>query len=170
MPVDCLLPSVVSASVHDPASSRSLTSCASASSIPRGRLAPFSQVFVRPPRSLHILLLLIRPAAQLVLFAVRPYLVVTTMGFLKHLRSKSRNKSQQELHFYPKKGKDYSVALPAHILERIFAFVCPHTTDETYEVSERSITLSACVLCDLRDLASCSLVSRRWQSLAQPLL
>ncbi|KAF8861231.1 hypothetical protein BDZ45DRAFT_282307 [Acephala macrosclerotiorum] len=56
--------------------------------------------------------------------------------------------------------------LPGPILERIFAFVCPHTQDETYESCEQSAVEDTCMLCDLRDLAHCAQVSRRWRTLA----
>ncbi|KAK3685537.1 hypothetical protein B0T22DRAFT_221162 [Podospora appendiculata] len=53
--------------------------------------------------------------------------------------------------------------LPPAILERIFAFVCPHTLDESYETCEQSAIEDACMLCDLRDLAHCVAVSKRWR-------
>ena len=56
--------------------------------------------------------------------------------------------------------------LPDPVLERIFAFVCPHTQDETYETQEQSSVEDACMLCDLRDLAHCVQVSRRWRKAA----
>ncbi|RWA07255.1 hypothetical protein EKO27_g7857 [Xylaria grammica] len=43
--------------------------------------------------------------------------------------------------------------LPAPILERVFSFVCPHSSDESYETCERSAVEDTCMLCDLRDLA-----------------
>lgn len=54
--------------------------------------------------------------------------------------------------------------LPSPVLERIFAFVCPHTQDSTYESQEQSSLEDACMLCDLRDLAHCLLVSRKWRA------
>ncbi|KAI0552555.1 hypothetical protein F4679DRAFT_71945 [Xylaria curta] len=53
--------------------------------------------------------------------------------------------------------------LPAPILERVFAFVCPHSSDETYETCERSAVEDACMLCDLRDLAHASQVCKLWR-------
>lgn len=53
--------------------------------------------------------------------------------------------------------------IPDTVLERIFAFVCPHTQDETYEKCEDSSVEDACMLCDLRDLARCVKVCRRWR-------
>ncbi|KAB8360568.1 hypothetical protein FH972_024308 [Carpinus fangiana] len=94
------------------------------------------------------------------------------MGFLKHFRSKSRLKqSQEELPSYPRaRGPDPTTALPNTVLRNIFSFVCPHVTDETYEVSERSQLGSGCGLCDLRDLAHCTRVNRQWYNVAQDLL
>lgn len=60
--------------------------------------------------------------------------------------------------------------LPGPVLERIFAFVCPHTQDRTYETQEQSSLEDACMLCDLRDLAHCLQVNRRWKSKAAKVL
>ncbi|KOS18635.1 hypothetical protein ESCO_000380 [Escovopsis weberi] len=57
-------------------------------------------------------------------------------------------------------------ALPGAVLERIFAFVCPHAADESYETHESSVSDSGCMLCDTRDLAHCALVSRSWHESA----
>jgi hypothetical protein len=57
-------------------------------------------------------------------------------------------------------------ALPEPILERIFAFVCPHTQDDTYESCEQSAVEDTCMLCDLRDLSHCAQTSRRWRRCA----
>ncbi|KAJ4306560.1 hypothetical protein N0V88_001364 [Collariella sp. IMI 366227] len=43
--------------------------------------------------------------------------------------------------------------LPRPVLARIFGFVCPHATDETYATCEQSAVDDGCMLCDLRDLA-----------------
>lgn len=61
-------------------------------------------------------------------------------------------------------------ALPGPVLERIFAFVCPHTQDSTYESQEQSSLEDACMLCDLRDLAYCLVVSKKWKAAAQRVL
>jgi hypothetical protein len=61
--------------------------------------------------------------------------------------------------------------LPPPVLERIFAYVCPHTQDESYETCERSATeATTCALCDVRDLAHCAGVSKRWRSSAVKVL
>ncbi|KXX81340.1 hypothetical protein MMYC01_201454 [Madurella mycetomatis] len=53
--------------------------------------------------------------------------------------------------------------LPAPILQRIFAFVCPQSRDESYGTCEQSSVEDGCMLCDLRDLAHCVAVCRRWK-------
>lgn len=53
--------------------------------------------------------------------------------------------------------------LPPNVMERIFSFVCPHSTDETYETCEGSANDSGCSLCDLRDLSFCIKVNRSWR-------
>lgn len=60
--------------------------------------------------------------------------------------------------------------LPPRVLQRIFAFVCPHACDETYENCEDSASDGGCMLCDLRDLAHCVRVSRQWRKNAVPVL
>jgi len=55
------------------------------------------------------------------------------------------------------------VELPDGVLERIFALVCPHARDESYERCEDSSIEDACMLCDLRDLSFCVKVCRRWR-------
>lgn len=60
--------------------------------------------------------------------------------------------------------------LPAKVLERIFSFVCPHASDETYDACEESGNSEGCMLCDLRDLAHCSQVNRTWHDNAIKLL
>jgi hypothetical protein len=69
--------------------------------------------------------------------------------------------------FQPKATRRSALALaslPAPILERIFAFVCPHAQDESYESQEQSSIEDACMLCDLRDLAHCVAAGRRWRA------
>ncbi|KAI7553347.1 hypothetical protein KC331_g1291 [Hortaea werneckii] len=98
------------------------------------------------------------------------------MGLLKHFRSRSRLNNQQPqspsrsphaspIHSY--RGRDQTQRLPDNILESIFEYTCPHTLDHTYEPSERSQIGDGCMLCDLRDLASCAQVCRKWYAIAQ---
>jgi hypothetical protein len=60
--------------------------------------------------------------------------------------------------------------LPSRVLQRIFAFVCPHACDESYETCEDSASDAACMLCDLRDLAHCTRVSKSWRRNAVPVM
>ncbi|EOD46808.1 Vps54-like protein [Neofusicoccum parvum] len=106
------------------------------------------------------------------------------MGFLKHLRSRSNLKDKSKnhgpqahvytSHHHPPpltyRGRDCTEQLPDKVLRRIFELVCPHTTDDSYETSEKSMIGDGCMLCDLRDLASCAQVRRRWYGAAQGLL
>ncbi|TKA29597.1 hypothetical protein B0A50_03611 [Salinomyces thailandicus] len=103
------------------------------------------------------------------------------MGLLKHFRSRSRlsgppsPQSQPYADSYTSpthsyRGRDPTQRLPDPILERIFAYTCPHTQDQTYEPSERSQIGDGCMLCDLRDLAHCAQACRKWYRVAQRLL
>lgn len=58
---------------------------------------------------------------------------------------------------------------PDNVLARIFAFVCPHSQDRSYEKCEDS-TFGDCMLCDMRDLAHCVQVCRRWRPVAEQVL
>lgn len=107
------------------------------------------------------------------------------MRFLKHIRNRSHNKSA-DLHIskrhhgspgHPRSsslslppGLDYTSRLPRHVLTKIFSHVCPHALDDSYNSSEESMTENGCMLCDMRDLAHCALVCKRWFRQAQPLL
>jgi hypothetical protein len=66
-------------------------------------------------------------------------------------------------------GRDCTKRLPRPVLARIFSFVCPHTVDNTYSTSEESAS-DGCMLCDMRDLAHCALVCKRWFLDARALL
>ena len=98
------------------------------------------------------------------------------MKFLKHIRSRSRVKDQPEAQVYTpqalqRNGPGPTSALPTKILRRIFAHVCPHALDDSYKSSEESmIDETGCVLCDIKDLAQCALVSKRWHKVAQDLM
>lgn len=59
---------------------------------------------------------------------------------------------------------------PEAVFARIFTFVCPHSRDETYATCEQSAVEDGCMLCDLRDLARCVAVCRRWKTEAVKLL
>ncbi|PNY26074.1 Uncharacterized protein TCAP_03989 [Tolypocladium capitatum] len=60
--------------------------------------------------------------------------------------------------------------VPPAVLRRIFAFVCPHSQDESYETCEESANDVGCMLCDLRDLSHCAQVSRSWRASAMVVL
>ena len=100
------------------------------------------------------------------------------MGLLKNFRSKSRLKdnSAPPLAYSsaspPQRryGPDLTKRLPDRILTNIFAYVCPHVQDSSYEPCEQSQVGDGCMLCDLRDLAGCAQASRKWYAVAQPLL
>lgn len=101
------------------------------------------------------------------------------MGLLKHFRSKKNLRSDDEKSqygngqvYYPSApaGRDHIARLPANVLLKIFEYVCPHTLDRGYEVSENAAVGDGCMLCDLRDLAHCSQTRRGWYQLAQELM
>jgi hypothetical protein len=97
------------------------------------------------------------------------------MGLLKHFRSRSKLKEQEKMNGqvqFPRiTGHDYIVSLPPKVLTKIFGYVCPHTADRSYEVSEHSpINTDGCMLCDLRDLSHCAMTRRDWYRPAQELL
>lgn len=108
------------------------------------------------------------------------------MRFLKHIRSKSKvgGGSTAEAHAYEKStfsperrgggrghnGVDVTARLPSGVWYRIFSYVCPHSEDESYESAEDSMVEDGCMLCDMRDLASCALVCRRWNNVARRML
>ncbi|KAF4555102.1 Hypothetical protein D9617_3g021720 [Elsinoe fawcettii] len=104
------------------------------------------------------------------------------MGFLKHLRSKSRIKAQDEYYQSPQQtyyqqtppvptyGRDLTSRLSDDTLQRIFEYVCPHATDRTCVSSEDSAVGDGCMLCDMRDLARSAQVNRKWYKVAQSLL
>ncbi|KAG0646586.1 hypothetical protein D0Z07_7549 [Hyphodiscus hymeniophilus] len=78
----------------------------------------------------------------------------------------SQSLPRQQYEYGTPPASDFSARLPAPLLERIFSFVCPHAQDETYTNCEESAIGDTCMLCDLRDVAHCAQVSRRWRKLA----
>ncbi|PGG98059.1 hypothetical protein AJ79_08991 [Helicocarpus griseus UAMH5409] len=81
-----------------------------------------------------------------------------------------RNRNPQYSSFSYGPRADFTQKLSPEILSRIFSFVCLHSVDDTYNSSEESMTEDGCMLCDMRDLAHCALVNRRWHSPAHNLL
>lgn len=55
------------------------------------------------------------------------------------------------------------------MLARILTLVCPHAVDTSFDTSEESMT-DGCMLCDMRDLAHCAQVCKRWFLEARALL
>lgn len=106
------------------------------------------------------------------------------MGLLKHLRTKSRTRSQDQgnqyyespqQHFYQSANghgyeHDSTARLPDDILRRILETVCPHATDVTCSSSEESAVGDGCMLCDMRDLARAAQVNRKWYKASRSLL
>lgn len=102
------------------------------------------------------------------------------MKFLDKFKSKSRaNLKERRMaekasrqaplpsyNSYTRPGTNYTPAIPPAIIERIFGFVCPHTTDESYASAELASPEDGCTLCDIRNLARCMMVDRRWYRLA----
>ncbi|KAK3499862.1 uncharacterized protein B0T23DRAFT_27745 [Neurospora hispaniola] len=81
-----------------------------------------------------------------------------------HARNDSNGPwGSQYRHMVTRESATILANLPAPILERIFTFVCPHSRDTSYETCEASSTEDACMLCDLRDLAHCVAVCKRWR-------
>jgi hypothetical protein len=109
------------------------------------------------------------------------------MGLFKRFRSKHNLKvkeeqqQQQQQHqhqqqrsaepYYPSSpGIDYSYKLPPTLIARIFSFVCPHSSDFTFETFEDVDYGDTCFRCDTRDLANCALVKRSWYQPARETL
>ncbi|KAL5340637.1 hypothetical protein BJX70DRAFT_102702 [Aspergillus crustosus] len=105
------------------------------------------------------------------------------MGLLSRLRQRSKSQSgagngvsyghlriENDLPPLPAHAIDLTKSLPRPVLARIFAFVCPHAVDSSYDTSEESMTEDGCMLCDMRDLAHCASVSKRWYPVARALL
>ncbi|KAI9368108.1 hypothetical protein BJX61DRAFT_240848 [Aspergillus egyptiacus] len=105
------------------------------------------------------------------------------MGLLSRLRQRSKSQSRagnaishshlrmnESVPPLPAYAVDLTKRLPPPVLARIFAFVCPHAVDSSYDSSEESMTEDGCMLCDMRDLAHCALVCKRWCPVARSLL
>lgn len=103
------------------------------------------------------------------------------MGLLSRLRRRSKSHSRagnvatsydhlclDSHHTFA--ALDLTKKLPRPLLARIFTYVCPHTIDSSYDTSEESMTEDGCMLCDMRDLAHCAVVCKRWYLEARALL
>ena len=105
------------------------------------------------------------------------------MKFLSHMRSKSKlknngNEAQIYNHQVPeyktthrRGGPNPTAKIPVKLLSQILSYVCPHTQDDTYTTCEDSmLDGGGCMLCEMRDLAHCALVSRQWADAVQTCL
>lgn len=101
------------------------------------------------------------------------------MGLFKHFKSKSRAEDFGAQGVYDpssystfgrRPGRNLILRLPEPVLQRIFSFVCPHCRDTSFLPSEESQIGDGCMLCDLRDVATCARVCRQWYGPAQKLL
>lgn len=70
----------------------------------------------------------------------------------------------------PASGYDVTRKLPREVVAHIFTLVCPHVADASFNSSEESMTEDGCMPCDMRDLAHCALVCKRWYLDAHQLL
>lgn len=68
------------------------------------------------------------------------------------------------------RGVDWTANLPSEVMYKIFGYVCPHSMDESYDSCEHSALEDCCMLCDMRDLANCVKVSKRWRKYSVPVL
>ena len=95
------------------------------------------------------------------------------MKFFSKIRSKSRISDFPAAETYRdvttgRHGPDLTANLPSKLLEHIFSHVSPHSFDHSLRSSEESLVDdTGCALCDLKDLAQCVLVCRRWNGPAK---
>jgi hypothetical protein len=96
------------------------------------------------------------------------------MGLFKHFRSKpTPNDPRPRVngHYISAPlGPNYTARLDRKVLTRIFAFVCPHTQDTSYQVLDDVDLGDTCMLCNLRDLAQCARVCKAWHDPAMQLM
>ena len=62
--------------------------------------------------------------------------------------------------------QELMLKVPDAVLAQIFAYVCPHSEDETYDGNEDSTLDDRCMLCDIRDVAHCAQASKQWRRVA----
>jgi hypothetical protein len=82
----------------------------------------------------------------------------------------SRRGYSTDSQYHNRTGPPAVFRMPDNILNRIFSYVCPHATDHSFLTAEETTTEAGCMLCDMRDLAYCGLVCKRWHKVAEPLL
>lgn len=101
---------------------------------------------------------------------------ITPMGLLKGFGDcfgfrASRRPGRELVDLNPPPPQpDHLSRLPEPLIGLILGYVCPHSNDTSYEPSESCIPENTCSLCDLRDLASCSLVSQSFYVAVQAVL
>ncbi|KAL8656425.1 MAG: hypothetical protein Q9210_000284 [Variospora velana] len=97
------------------------------------------------------------------------------------MRSKSRLRSGDEAQIYKhntsmarspnnQTRRDFTSGLPLKLLTEILSQICPHALDDNYLSLEESMRDGGCMLCDMRDLAQCAVVSRRFLVATQTIL
>ncbi len=103
-----------------------------------------------------------------------------TMKFLDHIRPKPRSKSTNKYDYTPpRQGQRSNIStprfaanptaqFPATLLEKLLRYACPH--DDNYNSCEDSTVDGGCMLCNLKDLSQCALVSRQWSGAAENVL
>ena len=101
------------------------------------------------------------------------------MGLFSHKKSKSKVSTPEGSAYsyesqypfgngsYRKAPSGVAATLPVKALDTIFAWVCPHTQDLSYASCEDSLFDNGCSLCDMKALAQCALVCRRWRIVAE---
>ena len=105
------------------------------------------------------------------------------MGLFSHRKSKSKVSTPEATAYsyesqypfnrngsygsYSKAPSGIAATLPVRVLDTIFAWVCPHTQDCEYTSCEESLFDNGCSLCDMKALAQCALVCRRWSVVAE---
>ena len=94
------------------------------------------------------------------------------MKLFKLGRGRNANAPQAEVYATQSpQGTDWTKELTDSVLTKILTEVCPHAADNSLDSSEESmLDLTGCVLCDLKDLAQCALVSKQWNKVAETLL
>lgn len=60
--------------------------------------------------------------------------------------------------------------VPSDLLVELLSYVCPHAQDGSYVSCEDSMMDGGCMLCDMRDLASCARVDKQWSEAVTQLL
>lgn len=108
--------------------------------------------------------------------------VTTAMRYVKKVTAsrikdavKKRKKQQSEqavsqLINNSTSPSDPTKRMSSRHLSIVLSCICPHTLDDSYKSSEECLTKDGCMLCDMRDLAHCALVNKKWYMAAQPLL